>query len=293
MGIFPSRQCVLSVSAIRDLSYTCDRRRDGYKIPIVSSLMFNAMFNNVSRKNYICYFMASLFNVSYEEIFDSICFVKDRISFYCYDRDSLVDYICKINGEVIGIRICVCESSFDMKRFVQSGVDMSVLTERPYDRIFQISINNYTFSGNASSLHCSYFGNDKCFTYSIYLPFIRRKCYNYEELEDFEKAMLVFNETSSLILDRVCDREIFKEYVSCAIDVSKNEISSLYDDIVYLNEQHLYYLKEARDVFYEDGVKDGSYEMAKNIASSLFSSGVDELTVSKCTGISFDDILDD
>jgi hypothetical protein len=296
LGIFPTGQCVFSVSSIRNLSYTCDRRREGYKVPIISSLMFNAMFNNVSRKKYICYFLASLFNVSYEEIFDSILFVKDRISFYCYDRDSFADYICRINGEVVGVCVCVCESPYDMKRFVQHGFSMSIMTDSPYDRIIQISINNYTFSGNDSSIHCNYFGNaidDKCFTYSIYLPFIRRKCYNYESLSDFEKAMLVFNETSSLVLDRVCDREILKDYVSCAVDVSKNEISLLYDDFVYLNEQYLYSLKEARDCFYADGVKEGSYEMAKSIAGNLLSSGVSDFTVSKCTGISFDDFLSD
>lgn len=51
----------------------------GYKIPIISDTMFETMINNESRKKYAVLIIASVLKRDYDEIYDSIEYVKNKL----------------------------------------------------------------------------------------------------------------------------------------------------------------------------------------------------------------------
>lgn len=290
-------------SDIKDLSYRLDERRDGYKIPIVSEYMFNAMINNESRKQFICYFISSLLGANYDEVFNSIRFIKNKIVFRkSEDSNGEVDFICKINKEVVGIEIGVCENSRDTENNIvfstfKFGMGLSNKSIHNIDRLILINLNNYSYFGNEKSINkCTMkdrdacYGNDSLEFINIYLPVVREKCYNFVFLTNWEKILLVFNETSDSVLSRICDNSIFNEYVSCAKEASQTEISLAYDRIVYEEKEYLNEIKNSRDDGYYEGMEEGIFEAKRSIAKRLLSYGVSSNIVCKCTDYTHEDL---
>lgn len=290
-------------SDIKDLSYRLDERREGYKIPIISYHMFNVMLNNESRKQFICYFISSLLNAKYNEVFNSIRFIKNKIVFRkSEDSNGEVDFICNINKEVVGIELGVCENSKDTEDNIvfstmKFGMGLSNKSIYDIDRLILININNYTYLGNDKTINkCTmrdkdtYYGNDSIEFINIYLPVIRQKCYNFNLLTRWEKALLVFNETSDAILSRICDKPIYKEYVKVAKEASQKEISLAYDRVVYEEKQYLNEIKNSRDDGYYEGLDEGLFEAKKSIAKRLLSYGVSKNIICKCTDYTFEEL---
>lgn len=52
-------------------SYKLKELKKGYKIPIVSDVMFHTMINNEKRKKYVCYLISLVLERSFEEIYNS------------------------------------------------------------------------------------------------------------------------------------------------------------------------------------------------------------------------------
>jgi hypothetical protein len=288
---------------IKDLSYRLDERRDGYKIPIISEYMFNVMLNNESRKQFICYFISSLLGAKYDEVFNSIRFIKNKIVFRkSEDSNGEVDFVCRINKEVVGIEIGVCENSRDTENNIvfstlKFGMGLSNKSTYNIDRLVLINLNNYSYYGNEKSINkCTmkdrdvYYGNDSLEFINIYLPVIREKCYNFGFLTRWEKTLLVFNETSDSVLSRICEKSIFKEYVICAKEASQSEISLAYDRVVCEEKEYLNEIKSSRDDGYFEGMEEGLFEAKKSIAKRLLSYGVSSNIVCKCTDYTHEEL---
>ena len=116
----------------------------------------------------------------------------------------------------------------------------------------------------------------------IYLPNIKKKCYNKEKLSVLERLLLTFNEEENLSDITKGDR-IMEEYVKDAKEASiKDEVIGLYDKELHLEKLRLSELSEAK----EEGIKTRNMEIAKN----MLKDEVDISVISKYTGLSKEEI---
>ena len=97
--------------------------------------------------------------------------------------------------------------------------------------MIQISTNNFAFEGRDEvfNIHCDQDNkgeiyNDKLIFIEIYIPNLRKKWYNKEELSEVEKYLLSLLETdipTSLELGR--EDTIMNDYISESIEVTEDE----------------------------------------------------------------------
>lgn len=131
---------------------------------------------------------------------------------------------------------------------------------------------------------------------NIYLPNIRKKYYNKEELNELDKVMLVLNEEDNNNLSKLYKGErVMEDYVKDAKRASINDdIVGLYDKELHeelLRNTELYNaeqkglnkgLKEGK----EKGIRENKIETAKNMLKESISIDI----ISKVTGLTKEEI---
>ena len=264
--------------------------KKGERIPIVSDTMFHVMLNNSSRKQYSAYLIALVLNLDYEKVYDSLIFVNNKLDREKYkDSGKTVDFVCRLNGKIIGIELNNNSSKASLERNISYAADlykskMVSGKEYDYETVIQININNFTFEGNSKIKEEYSLRNEegeklteKLKFIHIYLPNIRKKCYNKEKLNVLERLLLAFNEEENLSDITKGDR-IMEEYVKESIKASMDEeVIGLYDKELHLEKLRLSELKEAR----EKGIEQEKIEIAKN----MLSKNIDISVISECTGL--------
>ena len=273
--------------------------KKGERIPIVSDTMFHVMLNNSSRKQYSAYLIALVLNLDYEKVYDSLIFVNNKLDREKYkDSGKTVDFVCRLNGKIIGIELNNNSSKASLERNISYAADlykskMVSGKEYDYETVIQININNFTFEGNSKIKEEYSLRNEegeklteKLKFIHIYLPNIRKKCYNKEKLNVLERLLLAFNEEENLSDITKGDR-IMEEYVKDAKEASiKNEVIGLYD-----KELEDEFLKRAT---YQEGIEKGieQGENKKSIekAKALLQNNVDINIIVNSTGLSKDEI---
>lgn len=60
-------------------AYVKKKYKVGYKIPIISDTMFETMINNSSRKKYAALIISSVLERDYDEIYNNIEYVKNKL----------------------------------------------------------------------------------------------------------------------------------------------------------------------------------------------------------------------
>ena len=123
---------------------------------------------------------------------------------------------------------------------------------------------------------------NKIHIYNIYLPNIRKKDYN--SLEEYEKLLLVFNENDNNILEELSrGDEIMKEYIDDSRRASEqDEVIGMYDKELHEERLRKSELKEANLQGREEGIK--------NTALKMLQENIDLSIVSKCTGLSIEEL---
>ena len=279
-------------------SYKLENYYHGYRIPIVSDTMFHTMLNNQSRKKYVSYLISLILNKPYLDIFNSISFVNEKLdNNNFYSSKKCVDLVVEIDGEIINIEMNnnnysreVLERnlsySFDLyKSKMKSGFGYD------YSKVIQININNFSFEGNDNVIEKfmftredgKYFLTDKIVIFNIYLPKIKEKYYNNDEVNLLETLLLVFNENSDEIHELALGDEIMEDYIKDASDASyDNEIIGLYDK--ELHDKMIYNtgIRNAR----EEGINQRNIEISKN----LLKNNVPVELISDCTGLTIEEI---
>ena len=172
----------------------------------------------------------------------------------------------------------------------------------------QININNFIFEGTKDSIET--YGiiredgkkwlTDKIIIINIYLPIIKEKCYNKEKLSEFEKLLLVFNETDNKTLNNLKEgNKIMEEYVKDAISASKDdEIIGLYDKELHDEMLKNTMIDNASIKGYEEGKKEGKEEGKKEgitqkqieIAKNMINDGLEIEKIAIYTGLSKEEI---
>ena len=121
---------------------------------------------------------------------------------------------------------------------------------------------------------------------NIYLPNIRKKDYN--NLEDYEKLLLIFNEEDDEVLNMLSeDDDIMKEYIEDSKNASEqDEVIGMYDK--ELNDEMLKRaeIRENR----EEAYNEGALEKARETALNFIKENIDLTIISKCTGLSLEEL---
>ena len=172
-----------------------------------------------------------------------------------------------------------------------------------FNHVVQININNFFFKGNDQGEEEYSLKNnkgelltDKIKIFNIYLPLIRKKYYNGEELSDLEKLMLVFNEEDNEKLSKVYEGEsIMEEYVKDAKRASmEDDVVGLYDKELHEEKLRITELEEAREKGIETGmaagIAQGKKESILETARNMLKDNLDIEMICKYTGLTREEI---
>ena len=269
----------------------------GYKIPIISDTMFETMINNESRKKYAVLIIASVLKRDYDEIYDSIEYVKNKLDKQLdIEKGREVDFICKLKDEYIGIEMNNNYSKEAYERNISYAMGIYKSKEirgsrYSFNKVIQININNFTFENNNKEVEEYALRNqdgeyltEKIKIINIYLPNIRKKYYNKEELNELDKVMLVLNEEDNNNLSKLYKGErVMEDYIKDAKRASINDdIAGLYDKELHeelLRNTELYNAKQK-------GIRENKIETAKNMLKESISIDI----ISKVTGLTKEEI---
>ena len=269
----------------------------GYKIPIVSDTMFDTMINNESRKKYAALIISSVLERDYNEIYNSIEYVKNKLDKQLdIEKGREVDFICKLKDEYIGIEMNNNYSKEVFERNISYAMGIYKSKEirgskYSFNKILQINLNNFTFENNDKEVEEYALRNEngeylteKIKIINIYLPNIRKKYYNKEELNELDKVMLVLNEEDNNNLSKLYKGEkVMEDYVK---DAKRASIS---DDIVGLYDKELHEELLRNTELYnaeQKGIREKAIETAKNMLKENISIDI----ISRVTGLDIKEI---
>ena len=273
----------------------------GYKIPIVSDTMFDTMINNESRKKYAALIISSVLERDYNEIYNSIEYVKNKLDKQLdIEKGREVDFICKLKDEYIGIEMNNNYSKEAFERNISYAMGIYKSKEirgskYSFNKILQINLNNFTFENNNREVEEYALRNEngeylteKIKIINIYLPNIRKKYYNKEELNELDKVMLVLNEEDNNNLSKLYKGEkVMEDYVK---DAKRASIS---DDVVGLYDKELHEELLRNTELYnaeQKGIKQGIKENKLETAKALLKEKISIDIISRTTGLKKEEI---
>ena len=302
MNIIGNKKAILDGSVSNKLAYPLEKVHKGYRIPLVSDVMFRTMFFNENRKKYGCYLIALLLKLDFDEVYKNTVLVKPTLDEEMAEKSrKTVDYLCRIDGVLINIEMNKNKTKSNLERnldymFRLHGGGMKSGNEEHYETILQVNINNFTFEGKEEVLDEYMIINlkngkeiytNKVHIFNIYLPNIRKKDYN--NLEDYEKLLLIFNEEDEVLNMLSEGDEIMKEYIKDSKNASEEEeIIGLYDK--ELNDDMLkrMEIKENREEAFNEGIQEGIQEGICETAKNMLQRNLSFDLISECTSLSLD-----
>ena len=309
MNLTGNKLALLDKSVSNDMAYKLKTRHKGYRIPLVSDVMFRTMFFNENRKKYACYLIALLLNQDYNEMLENTTLIKPTVDEEKADKSrKTVDYLCRIDGVLVNVEMNKNKTRTNLERnldymFRLHGGGMKIGDEDHYENCLQININNFTFEGKTEVLDEYMIVNlndineiytNKIHIFNIYLPNIRKKDYN--NLEEYEKLLLIFNEEDDKVLDMLSEGDnIMKEYIKDSKNASEqDEVIGMYDK--ELNDEMLKRaeIRENREEAYNEGLEsgreEGALEKAKETALKMMHDNLTLDVITKYTGLSFEEL---
>jgi predicted transposase/invertase (TIGR01784 family) len=276
-----------------DDKYTIDTYKKptlGEKYSIFSDTMFKAMFQNEKRIKYSCKLLSYIFDISYEELLDNLVLTKNEIN---KEKENSFggrcDYVAYINNTYVNVEVNQNSSLETLLRNIQyldtiylKKIKRNKTKKEDYNYCVQVNINNFAFKNNNKVFDIYMNQNkeglvldDHKIIINIYIPNLRRKCYNegIESLEEVEKYLLVLTEKGIEEAKEIGGNiEIMDEYIDEAVEVS---IDSGFGEA---------YDKE--EAIYDDGMKKGIEQNKLEIAKSLLKNNVSIDIIMDSTGFS-------
>ena len=301
MNLLGNKKALLDKSVSNNMAYKLKTRHKGYRIPLVSDVMFRTMFFNETRKKYGCYLIALLLNQDFNEVFENTTLIKPTVDEEKADKSrKTVDYLCRIDGVLVNVEMNKNKTRTNLERnldymFRLHGGGMKIGDDDNYECCIQINVNNFAFEGkdevldeymivNLSNIDEIY--TNKVHIYNIYLPNIRKKDYN--SLKDYEKLLLIFNEEDDEVLDMLSEGDdIMKEYIEDSKNASEqDEVIGMYDK--ELNDEMLKKaeIRENR----EEAFNEGALEKARETALNMLQDNLTLDTIAKYTGLSLEEL---
>ena len=275
--------------------------KEGEKPSIMSDTMFKTMFFNQNRIKYSCKFFSYFLEVSYEDLLMNLKLVKNELDKEKEQtKGERCDYVALINDTYLNIEVNNNSGVEIMYRnveyaFKQYASKIKVGTkihqkdsngEDYYMSVIQFNLNNFSFEGNDKIIDIYTLQNkegvtlnDKIIIIQIYIPNLRKKCYNEgtKELSELERYLLTMVEPNFTKAGEIAKGfEIMEEYV----DESAKVITDINFGESYDKEWAL------KDEYLREGMKQNKVEIAKN----MLKDGLSIESISKYTNLSHEEI---
>lgn len=268
------------------------------KPSILSNTMFKTMFYHTKRLKYSVKLISYYLDISYEELLKNIKLVKNELDKEFNDtKEERSDYVAEINGSKINIEVNNNDSVETMYRNMEYAfrlyaekVKIGKDYKDVYSQVIQISINNFSFIGNDKIIDIYHFQNDdnmvlndKITIIEIYVPNLRKKCYNEgkENLTEDEKYLLGLVEEDKEFSKSIGEEiDIMIEYVNEAGEVTMGtNFGEAYDKEWALQDQ-------GRREGIEKGIEQGRKEKNLELAKKMKEKGISISDISDITNLS-------
>ena len=167
--------------------------KEGEKPSIVSDSMFKTMLFNQNRIKYACKLISYFVDIPYEELLKNLKFVKNELDKeHLDDSNQRSDFVAFIHGTYINIEMNNNSNLNYMERNYQyvdklygNKIKIGSSKNPNYMPVLQINFNNFALKGidkifdiYAMRNDEGILMNDKKIIVQIYLPNLRKKCYN-------------------------------------------------------------------------------------------------------------------
>ena len=253
------KEFVLEISKLEDI------KSSGGKPSILSNTMFKTMFYNSNRLKYSAKLISDYIEISYDELIKNIKLEKNEFNTdYLDTKKEEGDFVAEINHSKIGIEINNNDKFETMSRnmdyafrLYSQRVKSGTSYKKIFNQVIQLNINNFAFLGNDKIVDIYYFQNEegivlnpKLTFIQIYVPNLRKKCYNQgiESLNEKEKYLLgLIEEDEEICNDIRKDLDIMKEYIDEAMKATNNKTFEESYSKEYENQEQRY----------RDGIEEG------------------------------------
>ena len=214
-----------------------DRNKYVNIIPITSDGMFKILFGREEYIKFPCKLLSYIIDMSYEELLSSLHFTKDETR--KNDRTYRNDLIIVIGDTTINIEMNNNASEEVRDRNFEHLMRLRKdKKSNNYIPVIQININNYSYKDDlavrrdyAIMSHDKILLTNKIIIVDIYLPNIKKKSYNEDNLSEMERFLLIgIEENRKKALEYVGDDIVMKEFYELIEEKSlDNDLYEAYD----------------------------------------------------------------
>ena len=290
--------------------------KKGQKISILSDTMLKAMFQNENRIKYSAKFLSYFIDVEYEDILNNICLAKNELDKNNEnDKGERCDYVALLSDTSLNIEVNnnssleVLERNMEYAHRLYSKKIRRGEENYQYTQVIQFNLNNFAFKGNDKIVDIYTVTNDdniglsnKLIFVQIYVPNLRKKWYTkgMKSLSEEEKYILALVEMDLDKLNDLGGENIMDEYVKEAEKVSfEGGVGEAYDKEWALRDQgYRDGLSQGKAEGFSqgkaegkaEGISEGKNERNIEIAKNMLNEGIDINIITKCTGLTNEDI---
>ena len=278
--------------------------KKGQKISILSDTMLKAMFQNENRIKYSAKFLSYFIDVEYEDILNNICLAKNELDKNNEnDKGERCDYVALLSDTSLNIEVNnnssleVLERNMEYAHRLYSKKIRRGEENYQYTQVIQFNLNNFAFKGNDKIVDIYTVTNDdniglsnKLIFVQIYVPNLRKKWYTkgMKSLSEEEKYILALVEMDLDKLNDLGGENIMDEYVKEAEEVSfEGGVGEAYDKEWALRDQGY---RDGLSQGKAEGISEGKNERNIEIAKNMLNEGIDINIITKCTGLTNEDI---
>ena len=290
--------------------------KKGQKISILSDTMLKAMFQNENRIKYSAKFLSYFIDVEYEDILNNICLAKNELDKNNEnDKGERCDYVALLSDTSLNIEVNnnssleVLERNMEYAHRLYSKKIRRGEENYQYTQVIQFNLNNFAFKGNDKIVDIYTVTNNdniglsnKLIFVQIYVPNLRKKWYTkgIKSLSEEEKYILALVEMDLDKLNDLGGENIMDEYVKEAEKVSfEGGVGEAYDKEWALRDQgYRDGLSQGKAEGFSqgkaegkaEGISEGKNERNIEIAKNMLNEGIDINIITKCTGLTNEDI---
>ena len=256
-------------------SFEIKELKEGEKISIVSDSMFRTLFLNSKRIKNSAKLLSYIIDYDYEEILANLKFTKNDLDKEIEtNKNERCDFVAHLGESIINIEMNNNSKFEDLQRNQEYShrlfsSKIEVGSKYKYNQVIQININNFSFKEYKNTIDYIYLMNQEGKVYTdsiiyvnIYLPNIRRKCYNegIKSLSELEKFLLALSENDIEYSKEISEGDKFMEKLmeeakkACLIlDIHETYDHELANKRAYLEQGREAKEKEAAINFYKNG----------------------------------------
>ena len=280
-------------------------KKENKVIPAISDTIFKRVMTEY--KDYLGLILENVMSISSKEVKEDGIFLNNELPpNHLSLKNSRVDLILKVNNYLINLE---ANRKFSTSLIFRNEAHFSGIIFNEYagkekigdsKKIYQINFNNYIYETNEIVLTFKYKDESNKIVDENYvkmhlnLEIVKNKYYNKEELNRFEKALLLLIlEDIEKIKEVVKGDEILEEVAKGIMSYSEMKaiVDAYQNEIIEENYKNGL-IREAREEAMkqgmEEGIEKGIEQNKIDTAVMMLKNKLDIEIISKCTGLSID-----